>query len=70
MKERKGLKNLTPSKQTRLAISLAQIKAGFSSSKLKNIDKYCIFCISIIKSSKKCTAFNQVIIIIEENILR
>ena len=37
VKERKGLKNLTPNKQTRLAISLAQIKAGFSSSKLKNI---------------------------------
>ena len=53
-KEGKGLKILTPDKLlTRLLIPLAQIKAGNNSKKLKTkSDKKCIFCISIIKSSK------------------
>ena len=52
-----GLKILTPNKlSTRLPMLLAEIKAGNSSCKLKmKPDKYCIFCISTIKSLKKFT---------------
>ena len=44
VKERKGLKILTPKKLlTRLSILLAQIKAWNTSCKLKNESKYYIF---------------------------
>ena len=61
IKEGKGLKwikVLTPSKLlTRLPILLAQAKAGSSSYKLKKMksDKYCLICISTIKSLKRFT---------------
>ena len=55
VKEGKGLKVLTPNKLwTRFSILLAQIKAGNNSYKLKmKSNKYCIFCISTIKSLKR-----------------
>ena len=55
VKEGKGLNMFTPSKLwTRHLVLLSQIKAGNNSSKLKNeIRKILIFCISIMKSSKK-----------------
>ena len=70
-KTRTGLKILTPKKLlTRLPILLAQIKAGKNSYKIKmKSGKYCILSISIIKSPKKFTTNNQVIVIMEENII-
>ena len=55
VKEGKGLKILTTNKLlNRLRMLLAQIKAGNNSYKLKKkSDKYCIFCISAIKSLKE-----------------
>ena len=60
LKEGKGLKILTQKKLlTRLPILLAQIKAGNNSDKLKTeikqIHKYCIYFINIIKSPKTFT---------------
>ena len=54
VREGKAIKILTPNKLlTRLSILLEQIKAGDNSYKLKmKSDKYCIFCISILKSPK------------------
>ena len=54
VREGKAIKILTPNKLlTRLSILLEQIKAGDNSYKLKmTSDKYCIFCISILKSPK------------------
>ena len=68
-KTRTGLKILTSKKLlTRLPILLAQIKAGKNSHIIKmKSDKYCILSISIIKSPKKFTTNNQVIVIMEEN---
>ena len=47
IKQRKGIKILTPNQMlNRLPISLAQIKAGNNSEKLKiqKLGKYCILC--------------------------
>ena len=57
VKEGKELKIFTPNKLlTRLSISVAQIKARNYSEKLKTkSDKYCLNCISTIKSLKKFT---------------
>ena len=57
VREGKVIKILTPNKLlTRLSILLEQIKAGDNSYKLKmKSDKYCIFCISILKSPKNFT---------------
>ena len=58
----KELKFLTPNKLlTRLPILLAQIKAGDNTYKLKNE--------IIIKSPKSLQQFNQVIVIMEENMI-
>ena len=52
---------------TRLAVLLAQIKAGNNSKKLKKPGKYCIFCINTKNHQKKSLQqLNQLIIIIEE----
>ena len=57
VREGKAIKILTPNKLlTRLSILLEQIKAGDNSYKLKmKSDKYCIFCISILKSPRNFT---------------
>ena len=52
VKEGKGLKILSPNKLlTRLPITLTQTKAG-NNSCILFMHKYCIFCISTIKSLK------------------
>ena len=72
MKKKKaglGLKALDPNiLLTRLPILLPQIKAENNSCKLEN-GKYYIFCISLIKLTKILQQFNQVILLIEENMI-
>ena len=55
--EGKGLKLLTPNNLlTRLPVLFVLIKAANNSYKLKRkLDKYCIFCINIIKSLNSFT---------------
>ena len=71
VREGKRIKILTPNKLlTRLPILLAQIKAENNSYKLKNeIRQILYLCINTIKSPKSLQQFNQVIIIIEENMI-
>ena len=59
-KKGKMIKNLTSSKLlNKLPVSSPQTKGGNNSCKLKENDKYCILCISIMKSQKK--VFNNLI---------
>ena len=72
MKKKKtglGLKALAPNiLLTRLPILLPQIKAENNLCKLEN-GKYYIFCISLIKLTKILQQFNQVILLMEENMI-